>query len=307
MSWAIRFLITCLVFSAAACGDNDEVEVTQPVPKISLTLPADVNAGYPAKVTVSVRDQFGKPTLGFTGTVSFSMTDGSTRAIAPEPITFTGSENGTTTTTVTFFTVGSQTLTATADTSPTLTGSGSSKVHGLTYTAPTSGRIRLVANKTQSNAQTIVFDLVANERLEMSSFFTAGGLLGGPGSFAVGMNLPLDTTRATGDPLLFTVGGALPLGNGAPAAVAKVGADHVLYTGISRKRSATPTNFRQATEVQQGGVLYTVRLKLTATATAGVVFDGADPSPLFRAAVRDQYGDDFVSQAEFGIGRLEVK
>ena len=83
-------------------------------------------------------------------------------------------------------------------------------------------------------------------------------------------------------------------------------ADHVLYTVVSRKRVAG-TVFTQVTEVQSGQVFYSVRLKLQQTATPGPVFDGVQPSPLFRASVRDQFGNDFVTQSEFGVGKLEVR
>jgi hypothetical protein len=121
------------------------------------------------------------------------------------------------------------------------------------------------------------------------------------------MNLPLDTTRAAGDATLFTPGPALPAGTGTRAAVGRIGAtDHVLYTAVSRKRTAG-TVFTQSTEVQAGQVFYSVRLKLQPVPSPGPVFDGAQPSTLYRAAIRDQYGDDFVSQAEFGVGKLEVR
>ena len=176
------------------------------------------------------------------------------------------------------------------------------------YTNPPTGRIRLVANTAQSTPQVIQLDMVANERLEVSSFFG-----GGPGSFASGMNLPLDTTRVGADTTLFSAGDALnivskttPPVTTPPVGIGRLGADHVLYAAVSRKRVAG-SNFAQETEVQAGQVFFSVRLKLSPTATAGPVFDGAQPSPLFRAAVRDQYGDDFVNQSDFGIGKLEVR
>ena len=178
-------------------------------------------------------------------------------------------------------------------------------VRSLVYTNPTTGRVRLVANTAQSTAQVVQLDLVANERLEVSSFFG-----GGPGSFAAGMNLPLDTTRVDADTTLFTSGDALVTGPAAtpvpPVGIGRLGADHVLYTAVSRKRVAGPI-FNQETEVKAGQVFYSVRLKLLPSATVGPVFDGQQPSPLFRAAVRDQFGDDFVNQGDFGIGKLEVR
>jgi hypothetical protein len=196
---------------------------------------------------------------------------------------------------------GTQVLNAHDSGSPVATGSAIAAVVGLVYTAPTTGRVRLVANAAASTASVVQLDMIANERLEISSFFG-----GGPGSFATGMNLPLDTTRVGADAPLISRGAALPAGPGVPATAAAIGNDHVLYTAVSRKRVAGPV-FPQTTEVQAGQVFYSVRLKLAPTATVGSVFDGAQPLPMFRASVRDQYGDDFVSQTDFGIGKLEVQ
>jgi hypothetical protein len=276
-------------------------------PKITLAVPGNANAGFPVNVDVTVKDVFDNAISNFAGTVSFTSTDTGTGAAAPAPITFTGTEGGIATTSATFVTLGSQIVTASNGGTPAVTGNAATVVHGLVYTAPTSGRVRLVANAAQSNTRVVQLDLVANERLEVSSFF--GG--GGPGSFAAGMNLPLDTTRVDADTTLFTAGNALVSGPAAtpvlPVGVARIGdTDHVLYTGVTRKRVAG-TNFTQRTEVQAGQVFYSVRLKLLQAGSVGPVFDGAQPSTLFRAAVRDQYGDDFVSQGDFGLGKLEVR
>jgi hypothetical protein len=67
------------------------------------------------------------------------------------------------------------------------------------------------------------------------------------------------------------------------------------------------TIFTQETDVQAGQVFYSVRLKLTQSGSVGAVFDGAQPLAQYHAAVRDQYGDDFVNQGDFGVGRLEIR
>jgi hypothetical protein len=275
------------------------------IPSIVLTVPDNANAGFPVSVGVTVKDQFGNVIPNYQGTVTFTNSDTGTGAVTPPPLTFAGTEGGVGTASATFITLGVQTLSASDAGTPVARGNATSTVHGLVYTAPPSGRIRLVANAAKSNAQIVQFDMVANERLEVSSFFG-----GGPGSFASGMNLPLDTTRADADTTLFATGDALVTGPVAtpiaPIGIGRIGADHVLYTGVSRKRVAGPV-FTQETEVKAGQVFYSVRLKLTQTATVGPVFDGAQPSTLFRASVRDQYGDDFVNQGDFGIGKLEVR
>jgi hypothetical protein len=277
------------------------IMVAPGIPKIVLTAPGNAKAGFPIPVSVQIRDVFDNAIPGYAGTVSFTSSDGA--AAPPAPIAFTGSEGGMATTSVTFLTRGTQVLNAHDAGSPVATGSAAAAVVGLVYTAPTAGRIRLVANAAQSTAQIVQLDMIANERIEISNLF--GGAGAGPGSFATGMNLPLDTSRVGADTTLITRGAALPAGTGVAATAAAIGNDHVLYAAVSRKRIAGSL-LAQGTEVQAGQVFYSVRLKLSATATVGPVFDGAS-SPMFRASVRDQYGDDFVSQTDFGIGKLEVQ
>ncbi|HEY6036034.1 MAG TPA: hypothetical protein VIV58_17280, partial [Kofleriaceae bacterium] len=161
------------------------ITVTPAAAKLVVTLPGSANAGYAATIGIAVKDIYDNAFPGYTGTVTFSSTDAGTGATTPAPITFTGAEGGVASTSATFVTIGSQTLAATDGTA---TGSAQLAVHGLVYTAPTTGRVRLVVNAAGSNTQTVQLDLVANELLEVSTFFG-----GGPGSFAAGMNLPLDT------------------------------------------------------------------------------------------------------------------
>jgi hypothetical protein len=270
-------------------------------PKLVVTLPPNANAGYSVTLNLAVVDLFGNAIPNFAGTVSFTNSDTGPGAVIPNPIVFTGDEGGVGAAFATFVTLGDQIIGATA--AGTTPGTAATAVHGLVYSAPTSGRVRLVANQALSNTQVVQLDLIANERLEMTSFF--GGF--GAGSFVAGMNLPLDTTRVTGDATLFAPGDALPPGAGGLASAARIGAtDHVLYTVVSKKREVG-TNMTQGTEVQAGQIFYSVRLRLTETGTVGPIFDGAQPAPLYRAAVRDQFGDDFVNQGEFGLGKLEIR
>ena len=277
------------------------VAVTPAAPRLVLSVPASANAGFPVTVGVTVHDLFDNAIPAYAGTVSFASTDSGAGAAAPAPITFTGSEGGVATTTATFVTIGPQTLSATDTGSPQAIGSATAAVHGLVYTAPATGLVRLVANPAASNSQVVQLDLVANERLEVSSFF------GGPGSFSAGMNLPIDTTRVGAASPLFTRGAALPAGTGTPASIGVIGPDHVLYAAVSRKRATGTAVATQDTDVSAGQVFYSVRLKLQQTATVGPVFDGAQPMATYRAAVRDQFGDDFVGQSDIGVGKLEIR
>jgi hypothetical protein len=278
------------------------VTVTPAALKVVLGLPPNVNAGFPVIFQVAVKDVFDNAIPNYVGTVTFTSTDTGAGAVTPPPLIFLGTEGGVSSINAAFVTLGPQTLSASDNGAPAATGAASSNVHGLVYTGPTSGRVRLVANSAQSNTQVVQLDLVANERLEISSFFG-----GGPGSFTAGMNLPIDTTRVGADNTFFIRGNALPAGTGTPVTAAAIGpTDHVLYTVVSRKRVTGTAVFAQVTEVQPGQVFYSVRLRLAGSATPGVVFNGNQPSPLFRASVIDQFGNDFVIQSDFGVGRLDV-
>jgi hypothetical protein len=292
--------VTAIDTAKASLRCDVILAVTPAAPKLVITVPASANAGYPVNLGVVVKDLFDNAIPGYAGTVSFASTDSG--ATMPAPITFSGGEAGVVTASATFMTVGPQTITASDGGTPLAAATAATDVHGLVYTGPPSGRVRLVVNTAQSNAQLVQLDLMANERLEISSFFG-----GGPGSFAAGMNLPVDTTRVDGDSPLLISGNALVVGGNPPVAIARIGStDHVLYSAVSRKRVAGPV-FNQSTEVQPGQVFYSLRLRLQPNATVGPVFDGAQPAPLFLAAVRDQYGDNFVGQLDFGIGKLEVQ
>jgi hypothetical protein len=271
--------------------------------RIVLTVPGDANAGFGVNVGVAITDEFDNAVTDYAGTVTFASTDGGAGAVTPAPITFTGSEGGVATAAATFVTIGAQTLSATDAGDPVATGSAAARIHGLVYTGPTAGKVRLVANPAQSNSRVVQLDLIANERIEISSFFG-----GGPGPHSAGMNLPLDTNRAVADTTLFTSGNAFVIGNPPiqPVGIGRIGeTDHVLYTAVSRRR-VPGTVFTQLNEILPGRVFFSIRLRLTQNGTVGPVFDGSQ-APLFRAAVRDQFGDDFVPGAQFGIGKLEIQ
>ena len=61
------------------------------------------------------------------------------------------------------------------------------------------------------------------------------------------------------------------------------------------------------TAVTAGNVFYTLKLNMPATPVFGVVFDGANLGPRFRASVRDRTGTEVVAPSEFAIGKLEVR
>jgi hypothetical protein len=59
--------------------------------------------------------------------------------------------------------------------------------------------------------------------------------------------------------------------------------------------------------VLPGRVFYSVRLKLPAKAPVGTVFNGPSLDTRFRAAARNRAGDEVFSNADFAIGKLEIR
>ena len=279
----------------------------------------DAWAGTAVPATVRAQDSFGNGVTNYAGTVAFASSDAA--AVKPANVTLNGTEGGTANVNVTFNTVGSQTLTATDTVASAATGTGLQTVHGLVYTDPASGgKVRLIRN-VASSASAVQLDLVSNATL----FNTSTGATGRNGAFAAGMNLPLDATKVSaGSPLINTAapagsGAVLNLGTtGTPRAIGAVlnATNAVLYSGISQKRSGTPA--AGTTPVVLGDATlrpfpggnsfyYSLTLRLVAGATAGTVFDGTNLGSKFHAAVRDRSGTDVFQNADFAIGKLEVR
>jgi hypothetical protein len=101
-------------------------------------LPSSITAGNSVTFTVRATDANGNTATGYAGTIHFSSSDG--QAILPADYTFTASDKGVHTFTVTFKTAGTQSLTAADRSSSSITGTQS----GITVTAVSSSANRLV-------------------------------------------------------------------------------------------------------------------------------------------------------------------
>ncbi len=279
----------------------------------------DAWAGTPVAGTVTAQDAFGNRNSAYAGTVAFTSSDAA--AVKPANAVFGPSDNGQKPFSVTFNTVGAQTLTATDTTTPAIQGTSKpAAVHGLVYTNPaTGGKVRLISNAI-SNASVVQLDLVSNASLFPLSLGTNDTVRNGV--FAAGMNLPLDTTKVGPDTTLLVTAAptgstaVLNLGTGTQAKGAAINATNgVLYSGISQKRvDATAT----ASAGKRGDVAvrpypgaasyyYSIRLALTAGVPVGTVFDGQALGAKFHAAVRDRSGSDVFGGPDFAIGKLEVR
>src|SRR5207248_10727474 len=251
-----------------------EVAVVPGATVLALTLPANANAGSLQPASVRAQDAFGNAVAGFNQTVHFASSD--PLAGIPADLTFTGSEsNSTATTSITFNTVGSQSLSASQPGAPAVTGSATSTVHGFVYTNPNSslGKAQLVLNAAASSASVVQLDLIANTQT-----FASGGR---NGAYSAGMNLPFDPTRATGDSTLLvepaTAVRILNTGS-APKAVAAFivntgSASAILYSGISQKKAGAGA-VTSDVGITLGRVFYSLRVRLTPGAATGTVFDG---------------------------------
>jgi len=279
-------------------------------------------AGTATNASVQAQDSFGNAVANYAGTITFTSSDAA--AAKPADVTLTGSEGGTATVGVTFNTIGSQTLTATQSGAAAPTGTASATVHGLVYTDPASGgKVRLIRNGA-SSASVVQLDLVSNATLFAVTAGTNDTIRNGV--FGAGMNLPLDATKVSaGSPLISTTapagsGAVLNLGTtGTPRAIgAAVNATNaVLYSGNSQKRSGSPVPPATAPVVLGDASLrpypgvasfyYSLTLRLVAGATVGTVFDGANLGSKFHAAVRDRSGTDVFQNADFALGKLEVR
>lgn len=257
-------------------------------PHLVITLPADVNAGIATTGSIAAQDVFANPVTSYAGTVNLASTD--TGATLPAAARLA---EGHALFPVTFATMGTQTVSGGDSVDASLAASASVRVHGLVYTDPVQANpaVKLVLNPTASNAHSVQLDLVANRPV--------------PAGFAVGMNLPADSSRISLTPTPLLEGNVFDPGLPPKAEAVRL-TSGVLYSGLSQK-AAGAGGGKADVAVAAGGRYYSIRLALAASAVPGTVFDGSVPMPGFRAAVRDLLGNDTVSQRDFAIGKLEVR
>jgi hypothetical protein len=278
---------------------------------------AEAWAGTGVVATIKAQDSFANAVADFAGTIALTSSDPA--ATFPASVTLLGTEGGLATVNVTFNSIGPQTLTATATAFAATTGAGTQTVRGLVYTDPaTGGKVRLVKNSV-STASVVQLDLVSNATLFAVS---AGGANIRNGVFAAGMNLPLDTSKVSaGSPLITTtapVGSSavLNLATGTAGSARAIAAavnttNAVLYSGVSQKRTANngaalgDASLRPFPGV--ASYYYSLTLRLVPGGTVGTVFDGQSLGPAFHAAVRDHSGTDVFQNADFALGRLEIR
>lgn len=151
------------------------------------------------------------------------------------------------------------------------------------YRDPSGGKIRLVRNTTASNADRIVLDLVTTEKLR---------------GWAVGFNLPLDSTRIALDPQAPFIAGRAWSDNVGKAIIPQEGPLGGVLVAAQSAKSGDDV------DIAAGTVLFSVRLGKRAGGTSGTVFDGVPER--FRAGLLDKRGNVVVAASDFAIGRLDL-
>jgi sugar lactone lactonase YvrE len=143
--------------------------------------PAFIGQGTPGSFTVTVQDNLGDTVTTYTGTVTFSSSDGS--ATLPGSYTFTPADQGQHTFTATFNTVGTQTLTARDQAMPSIMGSQT----GIIVHAPGAALIPVTAHRdlVYDPVRNLLYITTSNGRVER--YDPVGGTLLAP--FAVGNTL----------------------------------------------------------------------------------------------------------------------
>jgi hypothetical protein len=251
-----------------------------------------LNAPLGPETQVRALDAFDNLVTGFSGPISVALGDNPTSAALSGTLTVNATGGVATFSDLKLGTVGTGYTLTSSSAGLISTESGLFDVvqARLVYTNPASGRIRLLRNPASTNTL-LVLDLVASENLT---------------GYGVGFNLPVDINRVRLDSMV--PGAALPAGSNPVAAKAALpisGPMQGILTSVQSQKAAGTGAVSTDTAVPTGSVLYTLRLSL-ASASPGLVFDGASLGTAFNAAMRDKLGNDIVRRNEFGIGRLEV-
>ena len=251
-----------------------------------------LNAPLGPETQVRALDAFDNLSTGFTGPISVALGNNPTAATLSGTLTVNATAGVATFADLRLGTAGTGYTLAT--TSPGLLSTESGRFDvvqaRLVYTAPTTGKLRLLRNAASTDTL-LVLDLVANENLT---------------GYGVGFNLPVDLNRVRLDSLV--PGTALPAGSNPVAARAALplsGPMQGILTAVQSQKASGTGAVASDTAVPAGAVLFTLRLSL-ASSSPGLIFDGASLGAAFHAAMRDKLGNDVVRRTEFGIGRLEV-
>jgi hypothetical protein len=175
-----------------------------------------------------------------------------------------------------------------------LAACGDNDKAALYYTdPPAGGALRLVRDPASTDTSVVLDFIVGDQPLV---------------GYSTGFDLPLDAKRVTLKD--FTPGTALDPGSAPAATAAAIPSAGPLASNLvvalSQKATgggAVATN----TALAPGALLFKIRLDRVDPKTAGVIFDGLDPSfHLPSGGLRDRAGMTVVAESGVAIGRLEI-
>jgi hypothetical protein len=256
-------------------------------------LPGTMMPSTAASLHLAITNPDGSAATSYTGSVAFTSTDAA--GVLPPTYTFTAADGGGHDFMVALNTAGVQTITATDTTDSGLNAHEDTMVvagPAYYYVPPTSGKIQLLPDLTQSTPTLAVLNLTA--MVDLTGYY-------------VGFDVVTDVSKLAPDASLITAGTVLNPGT-APAAIAASfptagPLPGALATGISQKATGNGAVATDAT-IPAGSVFYTIKLPLKAGAAGGTIMDGTVAKNVIRAGLRNKVGTEVVGVADFGIGKL---
>ncbi len=243
-------------------GDNSNGESIVPAVQLVVSgFPSSTTAGTPHNLTVTAKDPFGATATGYTGTVHLSSSDGA--ATVPANYTFTSTDKGVHTFSVTLRTPGTQSVTATDTVTASIKGSQT----GIVVTPPASTYHATSPARVLDSRPTAA----GHTNIGLAGKFTAGtvrtfavsGVIGvGASSVAV----PTNATAVTGNLTIVneTAAGVVALG----PTMTPTGATTTIDFAKGDIRANNVT-----LGLGSGGTLSAVYRTSTAGATIDLIFD----------------------------------
>lgn len=246
-------------------------------------------------LVVRANDTYGNPVAGVA--IAFAAASGGGSV---NPASAQTAADGTASTVATLSAAtGAETFTASAaglaGSPVTFSATAVTAASGLEYTdPPAGGKIRLVKNPG-STSDKLLLDLVAAVPLT---------------GYSVGFDLPLADKGVKLSATPMVPGTVLNPGTGVVAAKAALPSSGpyagMIVSGQSQKASGAGAVATDAS-IGAGDLLYTLQLEVVTGSVPGVVFDGQNLGPRFRAALRDKAGNEAVAKTDFAIGKLVLK
>lgn len=270
--------LLCVALVLAGCAqpvtDQSEDDLSKKISISFTAAPSTIDAGQSAQLTWVIKNATAARIDNGIGAVALS-----------GHASITPSASTTYTLTATTGKTAKKTATLTITVKPHTSGAG------LVYTDPTTGQVKLVRDASSTSTHLVLNLVVGDQALS---------------GFGVALNLPAGATQVsmgsgvTANPAILDPGGLMLTGKqftSGPMAGA-------LTVGVARKKQTASDG---DLTLPAGATLLSFALDLVPQAAAGVVFDGAAGGKVLRGAVIGASGQEAVSTAGFGIGKLSIQ